>query len=177
MGQPDLNPKTAAPITRRPAPKYLQIILGCLLGTIILLFIIGIVIGVKSEMPVATTPQVKTEKAAKPKPAAIVKETPTIMANDLLYEYFQNEVAADAKYKGQTVIIWGLVTDIGLDVFDDAYVIVGGNEDVVGIRCSFSDKEKGDISKLARGQMVNVRGKVSGKLWNLLLLECKIQTP
>jgi len=174
MGDSVPDSKTATPITSRAAPKYLKVILGCLLGSIGLIFIIAVVIGVSSEPREVTMQQATTVEATKPKPPTS-KPIDIITANHLVNEYVQNEVAADAKYKGRTIIVSGMVTGIGLDLFDDAYVIIGGTDAIDGIQCSFPDSEKGSVSKLVKGQIIDVRGVVTGKLGNLFLDKCKIQ--
>jgi len=76
MGQPDPDPKPAAPITNRPAPKYLKVILGCLLGAIGALFIVAIIIGISSDVPIEATGKAISVITTPSKPATPKVETP-----------------------------------------------------------------------------------------------------
>lgn len=45
----------------------------------------------------------------------------TLSADQLYREYESNEVAADEKYKGEIVIVYGEIQDIGKDIMDEPY--------------------------------------------------------
>src|ERR1700722_11232656 len=49
-----------------------------------------------------------------------------LSADELYSAYKENEVSADTSYKGKIVIISGIIRDIGKDILDSPYVIVGG---------------------------------------------------
>ena len=96
-------------------------------------------------------------------------------ASELYGEYKANEVAADAKYKGQTVVVSGTIQNIGKDILDSAYVVIGGRGFLDGVQCSFSKGDESDVARLSKGQLITVEGEVYGKLGNVLLKKCSLR--
>ena len=100
----------------------------------------------------------------------------TLSADQLAREYENNEVAADAKYKGKIVIVSGTIQDIGKDVMDEPYIIIGGSGFLDGVQCFFTESEESSVAHLSKGQRVSVKGEVSGKIiGNVLVKKCSLQ--
>ena len=100
----------------------------------------------------------------------------TLSANQLYEEYESNEVAADAKYKGKIVIVSGKIQDIGKDITDEPYIVIGGEGFLDGVRCSFAKSQEPSIASLSKGQNVKVKGEVSRKgISKVLLRNCSLQ--
>ena len=99
----------------------------------------------------------------------------TLSANDLYGAYDKNEVAADSKYKGKVVVITGTIQDIGKDIMDQAYIVVGGEGFLDGVQCTFSEGEQGTVAGLSKGQRVTVKGLVTGKMGNVQLGSARVQ--
>ena len=99
----------------------------------------------------------------------------TLSANQLYNEYNSNEVAADAKYKGKVVIVTGAIQDIGKDIMDDAYIVIGGGGFLDGVQCTFTKGEQSSVARLSKGQQVRVKGEVAGKMGNVLISKCSLQ--
>ncbi len=99
----------------------------------------------------------------------------TLSANQLYREYDSNEVAADAKYKGKVVVVSGSIQDIGKDIMDEAYIVIGGGGFLDGVQCTFTKGEQSSISRLSKGQQVRVKGEVAGKMGNVLVNKCSLQ--
>jgi len=99
----------------------------------------------------------------------------TLSANQLYREYDDNEVAADAKYKGKIVIVSGKIQDIGKDIMDDAYIVIGGEGFLDGVQCTFTKGEQASIARLSKGQQVTVKGEVAGKMGNVLVNKASLQ--
>jgi hypothetical protein len=100
----------------------------------------------------------------------------TVTADQLASEYKSNEVAADAKYKGKVVIVSGTVQDIGKDVMDDAYIIIGGEKLLDSVQCFFTEGQQSSVARLSKGQHVRVKGEVGGKMIvNILVSKCTLQ--
>lgn len=99
----------------------------------------------------------------------------TVPADELVAEYETNEVAADQKYADQVVSVSGSVTDIGKDISDTAYVILGGTGSLDGVQCFFADSPESDIAALEKGQEITVKGKVSRKMMNVVMKDCALQ--
>jgi len=97
----------------------------------------------------------------------------TLTADSLYREYEENEVAADAKYKGQVIIISGIIQDIGKDIMDAAYVVLAA-EGLFGVQCMYAKGEELSVAHLFKGQQITIKGVVSGKvIGNVLIRECK----
>jgi len=99
----------------------------------------------------------------------------TLSANQLYNEYNSNEVAADSKYKGKVVIVTGTIQDIGKDIMDDAYIVIGGGGFLDGVQCTFTKGEQSSVARLSKGQQVRVKGEVAGKMGNVLVNKCSLQ--
>jgi|BioPla2DNA2_1021312.scaffolds.fasta_scaffold60085_2 hypothetical protein len=99
----------------------------------------------------------------------------TLSANQLYNEYNSNEVAADSKYKGKVVIVTGTIQDIGKDIMDDAYIVIGGGSFLDGVQCTFTKGEQSSVARLSKGNQVRVKGEVAGKMGNVLVNKCSLQ--
>jgi hypothetical protein len=99
----------------------------------------------------------------------------TVSADQLYSEYNSNEVAADMKYKGKIVIVSGTIQDIGKDIMDNAYIVIGGSGFLDGVQCTFTKSEQSSIARLSKGQHVTVKGAVSGKMGNVLISKASLQ--
>lgn len=98
------------------------------------------------------------------------------MSADQLYsEYDANQVAADTKYKGKIILISGSISDIGKDVTDTAFVIIGGTGMLNGAQCMFPKGQESLLGNLSKGQQVTAKGEVSGKIGNVLVRNCTVQ--
>jgi hypothetical protein len=98
-----------------------------------------------------------------------------LSANQLVSEFKANEVAASAKYKGQVVVVSGTIESIGIDIMDNAYVVIGNQGFLAGVQCTFTRGEKSSVALLSKGQRVRIKGEVSGKMGNVLLNKCTLQ--
>jgi hypothetical protein len=99
----------------------------------------------------------------------------TMSADQLYREYKANEVAADARYKGKIVIVSGTIQDIGKDILDSAYIVIGGEGLLDGVQCSFTKGQEGTVASLTKGQFVSAKGEVGGKMGNVQLNKCSLQ--
>jgi len=98
-----------------------------------------------------------------------------ITADALFSEFKENEVAADAKYEGKIIVVSGVIQDIGKDVMDQAYIVLGGGGFLDGVQCTFTESQNASIGNLTKGQSVSVKGEVSGKMGNVLITKCSLQ--
>ncbi len=99
----------------------------------------------------------------------------TLSAEQLFAEYDSNEVAADSKYKDKVVVVSGVIQDIGKDIMDDAYIIIGGMGFLDGVQCTFTEGQEASIAGLSKGQRVTVKGMVLGKMGNVLVNKASLQ--
>lgn len=98
-----------------------------------------------------------------------------VLAKTLYSEYERNEVAADEKYKGKIIIVSGAIQDIGKDIMDNAYIVIGGNGFLDGVQCTFTKGERSSVARLSKGQQVTVKGEVGGKMGNVLVSKASLQ--
>ena len=89
----------------------------------------------------------------------------------LFSDYQDNQGEADKKYKGQVITITGAATEIGVDVFGNPFVMLAGGE-FRGVRCFFSVQEVPGLASLPVGQTVTVKGRVEGKVTNVIVRGC-----
>jgi hypothetical protein len=92
-------------------------------------------------------------------------------------EYKENEVAADAKYKGKLVEISGTVDTIGKDIADTPYIAFATEnqyEIINRIQCMFGRNDTEALSSVSKGQKIALRGTVSGALGNIIVKDCEI---
>jgi type II secretory pathway pseudopilin PulG len=98
-----------------------------------------------------------------------------LSANQLFREYDQNEVAADAKYKGKVVVVTGTIQNIGKDIMDEAYIVIGGAGFLDGVQCTFTKGEQSSVARLSKGQQVRVKGEVAGRFGHVLINKSSLQ--
>ena len=102
-----------------------------------------------------------------------------LVADQLHSEYKNNKDAADSKYKGQIVIVYGLIKKIDRDEMGNSYIIIAGEDLSPGVKCVFSSSELRkslNTHKLSLERPVHVKGKVKGMLKeNVVLIRCRIQ--
>jgi tRNA_anti-like len=105
-----------------------------------------------------------------------VVPVPKVTALGISNEYKQNEVAADAKYKGQIIEVTGTVETIGKDVLDTPYIALATQQYAIidKVQCMFSKSDEAELATVKKGSKITLRGEVSGKLGNILVRDCAI---
>jgi hypothetical protein len=130
--------------------------------------------GVAPEPP-ATAPKPSLPGTA---PSAAVRGTVVVKIDTLLDDYKDNEIAADAKYKGKRVTVVGVVKEIKKDFLDSPYVLVGRNHgslfEVPQAQCAFDDAATATLAKLKKGTVVGLVCDCDGLLMNVQLTDCKL---
>jgi hypothetical protein len=91
-----------------------------------------------------------------------------VTANDLVREYNQDRLAADAKYKAKTLAIKGVVDE---KMFGN--VIFKPGEGV--IECFFNDKDRESVRQLKKGAEITVIGYCDGNRdGTVLIVDCAL---
>lgn len=107
-----------------------------------------------------TTSEPDNTKAEKP--AEPVKAVPqvTVTSATISKEYSENEVAADAKYKGKLIEISGKVSSIDNGTFDNEIIIrlSDGKYDINNAWCYMKESEREKAIALKKGQQVTLIG-------------------
>lgn len=76
-------------------------------------------------------------------------------SEDLFAAYHANEVSADAKYKGKTIIVSGVVQSVDKDAFGGVVVALATSNQFMPARAHTSDAAR--AGSLTKGQRVNLR--------------------
>lgn len=159
-----------------------------------------------SQPSAATTPananqQQPTEQAAKPAeqpttpqpPPEEPKETTfkvggetlTVTADGIIkvpakvlgLAYESNEVTADDLFKDKTLEVTGKVERIAKDILNDMYVTLKVKDySITSVQCFFPDSQKEALSNLSPNKMVTIRGRCDGKMMNVLIKDCVVQS-
>ncbi len=95
-------------------------------------------------------------------------------ATDLYREYETDETAANRKYKGKVLLISGAVRYVHRDVAGTLYLTLRGNDLLGSVQCYFGDEHGSKLVHLGPGDIVEVRGRCTGLVINVLLKECTI---
>ena len=85
----------------------------------------------------------------------------TIDAASLYAEYDANLIAAEEKFQGRTVIVTGIVTEIG-EIFNQPYVTLTDGD--VGwwgaVDCYFDNSTRAQITQLTKDEEITLKGRV-----------------
>ena len=96
-----------------------------------------------------------------------------LTAQQLLAAYTANEIAADAEYKGKTIVLAGFVQNIGKDILGAPYIALEAGPSAFGVvQAMFPRSDESRLAGITKGQRVEVRCTCSGKLMNVILREC-----
>lgn len=103
-------------------------------------------------------------------------EAMKVTAMQIINDYKDNGVAADAKYKNKLVEVSGVVDTIDKDILDTPYIALESYEYAIvdRIQCMFSKSDEVQLATVAKGQQITLRGNVEGKLGNVIIRDCQI---
>ncbi len=88
-----------------------------------------------------------------------------VLANQLVGDYGENQIAADNKYKGQLLQISGLVDSVGKDVQGNPFVVIKTNlQSFSAVDCFFSQSQEGQLASLMSGDAIIAQGMESNYL-------------
>jgi hypothetical protein len=108
-----------------------------------------------SDEPVAEESSPSPKPKPKPEPKALA-----VSAQQMLNEFEGNEAAADAKYKGKTLKITGIVEKVDTEFLDDDQYVIqladGGDFVLWTVNCN--DMSGKEAAKVQKGQKVSVIG-------------------
>lgn len=98
-----------------------------------------------------------------------------ITADALHASYIENRVAGDKRFRGQTVVISGRVSDI--QMFGDRPMIsLHANKGRGVIQCYFEPEQAESVKKIVPGQPVKIKGRCDGFIEGAVLVkECSMQ--
>lgn len=97
----------------------------------------------------------------------------TVSADQLVADYKANEVAADAKYKGNWLYVRGVVAEIGNDFSDEPYVRIGtGGNEFESIHAKFKKAAAPQLATLRKGQTVTLTCLGKGMIIGSPVMDC-----
>lgn len=91
--------------------------------------------------------------------------------------YDDNEVNADSQYKGKKLEVTGYINDIGKDILDRSFVILGNGDEyeLIAVQCYVSKDILDDVAKLKKGDKVTIVGNCKGKSISVSMENCTIK--
>ena len=95
----------------------------------------------------------------------------TLTASALLDAYDANEEKANADYNGKVIVISGKATEKSADAKGIMSIMLQGTG-LSGVNCQFSKSENEKISSVNTGDSVYVKGICTGKLTDVVLVDC-----
>ncbi len=95
----------------------------------------------------------------------------TLDSKKLFNEFDQDETSANKKYLGKVVCVYGKVTDKAVDSKGTFSLILEGG-DMAGVGCQFDKSILKDVQNLRKGQVIRVKGKCTGMLMDVVLVDC-----
>lgn len=118
--------------------------------------------------------------AADPGAQATEPEQPTASTVDiasLLSEYKNNEVRADAEYKGKWISTTGVAGEVKKDILGSVYVTVGSGAlfEIPQVQCFVAKDQVTRAAQYSKGDKVTIVGRVDGLMMNVLVKECRFQ--
>lgn len=110
------------------------------------------------------------ERAARNQPVVAVD------LGELLAEYKDNEIRADARYKGKLIRVDGVAASVAKDITGAPYVVVAKSRRAAhpSVQCALTSAAAQRAASLSEGATVAVKGRVRGKILNVLLEDCQI---
>ena len=102
-----------------------------------------------------------------------MKADVTIKSTDLYNQYRQNETSTNSKYLDKIIEVKGIVTDI--QQTDSTLSIELEGADSGGINCGIADITHEEKLLFRKGSALTVKGKCSGFLMDVNLVDCIIE--
>ncbi len=94
-----------------------------------------------------------------------------ISAVDLVKEFSMDEEKATKKYSNKILLVAGTVSEVNLT---SATVFVDAGDPIASVTCSFYADEQPHILRLKNGDAVQIKGKCTGKLTDVVLNNCSL---
>jgi len=108
----------------------------------------------------------------KPHKGIANKEAEFTMESKKLFEEFNDdENAANQKYLGKVVCVYGHVSDRAVDAKGTFSLILEGG-DLAGVGCQFDKSVVDEMQKVKKGEVLRVKGVCTGMLMDVVLVDC-----
>jgi len=142
-------------------------ILSGILGIILFFVIVGSFSNKDGSSSNPSTTQTQNTTPAEPP-----IETTAIALYD---EFEENQVAAEQKYKGKTIIVSGTIDSIGTDILNTPYVSLrSSNEFITAVQCMFDRSDSDTLVSLKKDQKIKLSGTSPSKLLQVIMRNCQV---
>lgn len=109
-------------------------------------------------------------------PAAPAEPPLEVSSREIAHAYDSNEAAADAAYKGRTLRVTGVVTEITKDFADDTVVVLNGVNQFLGVHAGLEESEEQRAIQLRKGETVTLQCVGAGEVVSAPMLnKCRFQ--
>ena len=95
-----------------------------------------------------------------------------VSATDLYNTYFVNEISADKQYLNKVIEVKGEVASVNWSG-QNSFLLIRAN-DSGGINCAVIMNDSSVISQIKKGEFVTVKGRCTGFLMDVNLVDCII---
>ncbi len=96
----------------------------------------------------------------------------TLTADELTQAFNSDEQKATKKYAGEVIEVSGQISEKTANDTSMTFILTGGEDPASGVRCSFSPNALEQAKKYGVGDQVQVKGKCTGKLFEVVLINC-----
>lgn len=153
-----------------------------ILTGILILIVISIIasIGNSDKTNNSSDTNTKTADESATQPVPVVKSAPEIIVTSAVIakEYSENEVSADAKYKGKIIEVSGKITNVDNGITDNEMIVKlsDGEYDFNGSMCYMKESEKEKVLAFKKGQQITLIGQGnSATLGSPMLKDCFVK--
>jgi hypothetical protein len=101
--------------------------------------------------------------------------TATIDAINLLKEFQKNETSANQKYLDKVIIVKGKVREVKENQSSEMVIILESNDVMSTVSCTVESSQKSAFIKLSKGDIVRIKGLVTGFLEDVVLIKCFLE--
>jgi hypothetical protein len=96
-----------------------------------------------------------------------------ISAVELYQQYQQNETLANSKYLDKVIEVKGTVAEVQAN--DKSYIVLlQTTQPMAAVNCQFSNEQKENPPLAAKGENITIKGKCTGFLMDVNLVDCVI---
>ncbi|MEP7128153.1 MAG: hypothetical protein ABI729_04765 [Chitinophagales bacterium] len=89
-------------------------------------------------------------------------------------QFNENEEAANQQYLGKVIEVSGTVQDITVEENGRLSITLNG-DDMFGVSCKMNADSEKLVQKINKGDGIVVKGRCSGKLMDIVLVNCSLQ--
>ena len=141
--------------------------------TVVVFFVLGL--GSSPTSPSGSTPSPSPDPAPKaekveptpaPEPPRPATPDVTVGAKELLHAYHENQVAADARFKGKRLRVSGSVYNVTTGFLGGVTVAIdgGGQFEIIKVQCEFDKATEGMASLKKGDRITHINGETPAEL-------------